>query len=164
MALTEFARGGLHGTATQVIADRAGISQPYLFRLFPTKHAIFCATIEYCFDHIERELREAAGSLEGVEALNAIRDRYWMLLKDTALLQFQLHVFALSVEDTVVRDRGRARLAGLWRLFSEADEDPELVFTFFSRGLLANLMVAFEIPYQHGGDLALALRDWADRS
>ena len=36
-AMKEFAYGGLHGTSTEKIAQRAGISQPYLFRLFGTK-------------------------------------------------------------------------------------------------------------------------------
>ena len=36
-AVGEFARHGLAGTSTEDVARRAGISQPYLFRLFPTK-------------------------------------------------------------------------------------------------------------------------------
>ena len=36
-ALNEFAERGLHGTSTDRIARRAGISQPYLFRLFGRK-------------------------------------------------------------------------------------------------------------------------------
>jgi AcrR family transcriptional regulator len=44
-ALTAFAAGGLDGTSTQDIARRAGISQAYLFRLFPTKKALFLAVV-----------------------------------------------------------------------------------------------------------------------
>jgi AcrR family transcriptional regulator len=36
-AIVEFARAGYAGTSTEAIATRAGISQPYLFRLFGTK-------------------------------------------------------------------------------------------------------------------------------
>ena len=36
-AAREFARKGLHGASTDAIAKDAGISQPYLFRLFGTK-------------------------------------------------------------------------------------------------------------------------------
>jgi len=36
-ALEEFGEHGLHGTSTDDIARRAGVSQPYLFRLFGTK-------------------------------------------------------------------------------------------------------------------------------
>ena len=43
-ARAAFARGGLHGTSTEEIAEAAGISQPYLFRLFGTKKRLFVAT------------------------------------------------------------------------------------------------------------------------
>jgi AcrR family transcriptional regulator len=39
-AVAEFAVHGLAGTSTEDVARRAGISQPYLFRLFPTKKAL----------------------------------------------------------------------------------------------------------------------------
>jgi AcrR family transcriptional regulator len=45
----EFALRGLHGASTDAIARRAGISQPYLFRLFGSKKELFIAVIEDCF-------------------------------------------------------------------------------------------------------------------
>ena len=48
-ACEEFAQTGLHGTSTDAIARRAGISQPYLFRLFGTKKELFIATVQRCF-------------------------------------------------------------------------------------------------------------------
>src|SRR5260370_734881 len=44
-AVVEFAEQGLHGTATEAIARRAGVSQPYVFRLFGTKKALFLAAV-----------------------------------------------------------------------------------------------------------------------
>ena len=43
-AAREFARKGLHGASTDAIAKDAGISQPYLFRLFGTKKELYLAT------------------------------------------------------------------------------------------------------------------------
>ena len=43
VAIEQFAEGGYHGTSTEVIAKDAGISQPYLFRLFRTKRELFLA-------------------------------------------------------------------------------------------------------------------------
>ena len=45
----EFAQHGLHGASTDAIARRAGISQPYLFRLFGSKKALFIAVNDMCF-------------------------------------------------------------------------------------------------------------------
>ena len=45
-AMIEFGLKGLHGASTDDIARRAGISQPYLFRLFRTKRELFLASVE----------------------------------------------------------------------------------------------------------------------
>ena len=57
-AMIEFGLKGLHGTSTDDIARRAGISQPYLFRLFRTKHELFLATVERCFARTEQTFRD----------------------------------------------------------------------------------------------------------
>src|SRR6266513_353315 len=59
-AVAEFALHGLHGTSTEMIAKRIGISQPYIFRLFPPKKAVFLAAIDQCFDRVETAFRNAA--------------------------------------------------------------------------------------------------------
>src|SRR5947208_9948128 len=59
-AVAEFAINGLHGTSTEMIAKRIGISQPYIFRLFPSKKDLFLAAIDRCFDRVEAAF-EAAG-------------------------------------------------------------------------------------------------------
>lgn len=45
-ATAAFAAKGLYGTATEEIARRAGISQPYLFRLFGSKLNLFLVVLE----------------------------------------------------------------------------------------------------------------------
>ena len=66
-AITEFARSGYAGTSTDAIATRAGISQPYLFRLFGTKKDLFVATYELVSDRIIAAMTRAGTGLEGVE-------------------------------------------------------------------------------------------------
>ena len=67
-AVAEFARGGLAGTSTEAIAARAGISQPYLFRLFSTKKDLFIAAYRRAFVLIESRFTEASEGLTGDEA------------------------------------------------------------------------------------------------
>ena len=57
-AIVEFAKRGLEGTSTYDIARRAGISQPYLFRLFGTKKGLFKAATEQCFRSSSMQQRE----------------------------------------------------------------------------------------------------------
>src|SRR5580693_6075808 len=70
-AMADFAVGGLAGTSTEDVARRAGISQPYLFRLFPTKKALFVALVERCFQRVRDTFTDAAAGLTGDEALGA---------------------------------------------------------------------------------------------
>src|ERR1035437_2095927 len=85
-AVPEFAAHGLAGTSTEVVARRAGISQPYLFRLFPTKKALFVALVDRCFRRVQDTFTTAAADLSGDEALAAMAEAYEQLLTDRTLL------------------------------------------------------------------------------
>src|SRR5918994_7504417 len=106
-AQAEFARRGLHGTSTEDIAAAAGISQPYLFRLFGTKKKLFVATIERCMDDTLELFREAAGDLRGDDALQAMGKAYVaMVLNDRTRLLTQMQAYA-SCDDPDVREAMR---------------------------------------------------------
>src|SRR5436309_2912109 len=71
-AVAEFAIHGLDGTSTESIAERAGISQPYIFRLWPNKKDLFLAAVEACFDLTEKVLRKAAEDLSDDEVATRV--------------------------------------------------------------------------------------------
>src|SRR4029079_1123783 len=107
-ALDAFARGGLHGTSTEEIAEAAGISQPYLFRLFGTKKKLFLATIERCMADTLELFRRAAGEQRGQEALDAMGKAYFgMVTTDRTRLLAQMEGYA-ACDDPDVRDAMRA--------------------------------------------------------
>src|SRR6266568_2641932 len=81
-AITEFAQRGYYGTSTEAIAKRVGVSQPYLFRLFPDKKAIFAAASLRCVDDMCRVFEEASKGLEGEEALHAMANAYVRLITE----------------------------------------------------------------------------------
>src|SRR4051812_2123505 len=91
-----FAARGLHGTPTMEIAKAAGISQAYLFRLFPTKAELFSALIKRCNDRIERTFIDAAAAARaaGEPVMRAMGSAYVGLLGDRDLLLNQLHAHA----------------------------------------------------------------------
>src|SRR3990170_258851 len=88
-----FAARGLHGTPTMEIAKAAGISQAYLFRLFPTKAELFTALVQRCNARIERTFTDAAASARaaGLPVMPAMGLAYIGLLGDRTLLLNQLH-------------------------------------------------------------------------
>ena len=107
-ALDAFARGGLHGTSTEDIAEAAGISQAYLFRLFGTKKKLFLATIERCMADTLELFRQAAGEQRGQEALDAMGKAYFgMVTTDRTRLLAQMEGYA-ACDDPDVRDAMRA--------------------------------------------------------
>src|SRR5438874_9546671 len=75
-ALVEFSERGLEGASTEDIARRAGISQPYLFRLFGTKKGLFKASVARCFRETLELFQRAAEGKRGEEALLAIGRAY----------------------------------------------------------------------------------------
>ena len=129
-AMAEFAKGGYAGTSTEAIAARAGISQPYLFRLFGTKRDLFIATMGLMHARIEAAFRAAGGRPPGIEAMAAMGDAYKELLGERDLLLVQLHAFAAS-EDEEIRRAAREGFRHLWDVVAELtglpDEDPGLL-------------------------------------
>jgi AcrR family transcriptional regulator len=75
-----FAAKGLHGASTEEIARLAGISQPYIFRLFGTKKALYTVVVARCFRMTLEEFQRAAEGKRGIEALHAIGRAYAQLL------------------------------------------------------------------------------------
>jgi AcrR family transcriptional regulator len=145
-AVAEFAVHGLAGTSTEDVARRAGISQPYLFRLFPTKKALFLALVERCFRRIEDAFTAAAGDRAGEEALAAMGDAYERLLEDRTLLLMQMQAYAAS-DDAEIQAATRAAYKRLWELTEKLTGLPfEAVVAFFAMGMLINVAAALDLP------------------
>ncbi|MFI9648381.1 TetR/AcrR family transcriptional regulator [Streptomyces sp. NPDC052040] len=164
-AVAEFARRGFGSASTTAIAQGAGVSQPYLFRLFPNKRAVFLAAVEEGFARTEAELTTAAEGLTGDEAIDAVRRRYQELLTDTRLLQFQLQVYCAALDDDEFREKAASCLARLWRAVAGASGvPPQDVFRFFANGMLRNVVTALGLPCPSDPDeLATGLHSWAMR-
>src|SRR5438132_8274425 len=94
-ALEEFAARGLDGASTEAIAAKAGISQPYVFRLFGTKKELFKAVVVRCFRQTLEVFQAAAEGKRGEEALEAMGTAYReLLLADRIRLRAQMQAYA----------------------------------------------------------------------
>ncbi len=146
-AMVEFAQGGFAGTSTEAIARRVGVSQPYLFRLFPTKKAIFLAACERCFDQVEQTFAKAVEGRHGVDALRAMGRAYDSLLTDRQMLLMQLQTWALACQDEEVREVSRARFRRLWGFVQRRTGLSSLeVMRFISTAMLLNVVAALGLP------------------
>jgi AcrR family transcriptional regulator len=151
-AMTEFGTGGYNGTSTGVIAKRMGVSQPYLFRLFPNKKALFLAVAARCVETIEAHFEKAAEGLEGEEAFKAMCGSYQELIGDGDVLRMQLQMYVAAVDDEEIREACRRGWLDLWdfvkaRTGVEERETAE----FFGTGMLVNVLVALGVPQGERG-------------
>lgn len=145
VALEEFARGGLDGTPTEAIAKRAGISQPYLFRLYRRKKDLFLAVVDRCFQRTLHAFQRAAEGTSGPEALLAMGQAYARLLEDRTLLLAQLQAY-VACEDPDVQAFVREGFKGLYTFVAEASgASTEEVRAFFATGMLMNVLAAMEV-------------------
>ena len=155
-ALVEFAEKGLHGASTEDIARRAGISQPYVFRLFGTKRELFKAVEARCFRQTLEIFQRAAEGKRGREALRAIGQAYQELLSsDSVYLRAQMQAYAACGDPefrAVVRDGYGDLVTYVERV---SGLDPQSVTAFFGQGMLMNVLAS-----THAGDPP---EPWAER-
>ncbi len=139
-----FAARGLHGTPTIEIAKAAGISQAYLFRLFPTKAELFGALTQRVNDRVHETMAQAAADAKaaGEDVLTAMGKAYVGLLADRDLLLVQLHAHAAS-DDPAIREQMRRCFERLVALVErETGAGPDAVRAFFAQGMLLNVLAA----------------------
>ncbi|WP_199825741.1 TetR/AcrR family transcriptional regulator [Streptomyces sp. NRRL B-1140] len=155
-ATTEFARGGYHGTSTEAIARRVGVSQPYLFRLFPGKKAIFLAAAERCVEDTIRMFAEAAEGLDGEEARHAMGGAYIETISEQPerlMMQMQMYLAVAAAEEEGDHEFGEAVRAGWMRLWDTIHlplgADAHETTTFLAQGMLINCLVAMGFPAEH---------------
>ena len=144
-AIRHFARSGYSAASTEAIARDAGISQPYLFRLFGTKKELFLACHGRMHERILAAFRRAADGVEPAARLLAMGGAYIEMLEDRDALLFQMQSYA-ACADPEIRERVRTRyvelVADIGRI---AEAEAADVWLFCSTGMLLNVVASLEL-------------------
>ena len=145
-AVAVFAEAGLHGASTEEIARRAGISQPYFFRLFGTKQELYKAVVARCFRRTLELFQRVAEGRRGEEALHAIGEAYGALLdSDRTYLRLQMQAYA-ACDDPEICEVVRAGYGDLVAYVERVSgADPTTVATFFAKGMLMNVLASMKL-------------------
>jgi AcrR family transcriptional regulator len=152
-AMAEFAERGYHAASTSSIASAAGISQPYIYALYPNKKELFLACMRESCERIRVRFSEAAqGGGSSEERLGRMGDAYCELVEDRVELFCQLQGYA-SANDPEIR----ATVAkGFRKLFDEAERlsgaPREEIQGFFAHGMFLNVLAALDLGDELGGD------------
>jgi len=144
-AMVEFAERGLHGGSTEEIAKRAGISQPYVFRLFGSKKELFKASTARCLRETLETFQRAAEGKRGEEALKAMGAAYEELLVDRTRLRAQMQAYA-ACDDPDIREVVRNGYGDIVAYVERVSGLPaEEVTRFFATGMLMNVMASMDL-------------------
>jgi AcrR family transcriptional regulator len=142
-AFQVFAERGLEGASTEDIARRAGISQPYVFRLFGTKKELFRVVVARCFRETLEMFQRAAEGHRGEEALEAMGRAYVeRLAADPIQLRAQMQAYAACGDPEVceVVRHGFGDLVAYAERVSGLQ--PDHVTLFFAKGMLLNVFAS----------------------
>jgi AcrR family transcriptional regulator len=147
-AMDEFGEHGLHGTSTDTVARKAGVSQPYLFRLFGTKKELYLEVVRRNLRETLEVFQTAAAGKSGEEALEAMGTAYMGLLEDRRRLRAQMQAYA-DCDDADVR---RVVRKGYGELVAYVERvsglEPERIRDFFAFGMLLNVFASMNLLEQ----------------
>jgi AcrR family transcriptional regulator len=140
-AVTAFSSGGYAGTTTDQVARLAGVSQPYVIRLFGTKQELFLAALKHATDRIEQTFREATARRADLASLGAAYDG---LLAERELITILLHGFAAG-SDPAIGPVVRGCFARIYTMVRElTGAGPEETRDFLAIGMLLTVLGAMQ--------------------
>jgi AcrR family transcriptional regulator len=159
-ALEEFGERGFHGASTEDIARGAGISQPYVFRLFGTKKELFTAVVTRCFRETLEMFQRAAEGLRGKEALEAMGNAYVeRLLNDRVRLRVQMQAY-VACDDPEICEVVRAGYGDLVAYAERVSGLPAKdISAFFAQGMLLNVFASMGLTGESTEPWAARLLD-----
>jgi AcrR family transcriptional regulator len=151
-AVAEFGEHGWHGARIEAIAARAGISHPYLLRLFLSKRELFIAAMDRAFDRMEETFTDAVARDDGDRIL-ALGEAYRVLLRDDrAALRLHMHALAVAGDPQVGAAVTRRYAALLDRMQDLSGAPEDRVRTCFAVGLTLTVVTVLQLP-DRAGDL-----------
>ena len=137
-----------HGPAapTTEIAKEAGISQAYVFRLFPTKEELFAAVTRESSRRMMTAFRAAAAKArkEGSDPLYETGRAYDELLeRDRDVLMVQLYARVAAARLPLVREAIQDCFKAVYELIKrESGAGPEEIHAWFGHGMLCDVTAA----------------------
>lgn len=145
-AMHEFGLGGYDSVSVSAIAGRAGVSQPYVFRLFGTKKQLYVACIEERTRVIREAFRTAAEASPDAP-VDAMAAAYTALLADDPVaLRAQLQAWS-SASDPEIGEAARSSYLSIWRDVHELTGLPaDEVRDFMAQGMLLTVLAVLDLP------------------
>jgi TetR/AcrR family transcriptional regulator len=164
-AATEvFGQRGYAGATTDQVATAAGVSQPYVVRMFGTKEKLFLEVLRRDLDRLLTAFRAELGVVSERPLGERLALAYVDLLQDRGLLLSLMHGFVLG-SDPVIGKVARCGFLDVYRFMkNEAGFTPDAAAEFLAQGMLLNTLVGIRMTDDYDTDedahelLTIALR------
>lgn len=152
-AVAVFGARGYVGTTTDEVARAAGVSQPYVVRLFGSKENLFLAAMEESLARMMASFRAALIADDSeLPTEKRIGQAYVDLLNVRGLHQMLAHSYLLG-SHPVIGPAARHGFSMVWRFFrEEAGFDAESARHFVAEGMLISTMIGLRIVDSYGKD------------
>ncbi|MEF3306576.1 TetR/AcrR family transcriptional regulator [Paenibacillus sp. GYB003] len=150
-AIEVFAEIGYFRATTAKVAERAQISQPYIFRFFPTKEALLLTALEVSWARVIGSFRKVVETASPeqletglIQAYEDILDAY----QHEVLLQMQ----AQTIREDAIQEAMRSGYGEVRRIVLDAfraagmPNAEERTMLFLARGMLCNVSAALGMP------------------
>ncbi len=151
-AMRVFGDHGYVGTTTAEIARAAGVSQPYVVRMFGTKEKLFVEVLHRALETLLAAFRAALADESGIPAARRIGLAYVGLAAQRGLLLSLMHAFVLGGDPGV----GPVAREGFLRVYrflrDEAGFTVDESQNFLSGGMLVNTMIGLRMTDEFDGD------------
>jgi AcrR family transcriptional regulator len=158
-----FGETGYGGTTTDEIARAAGVSQPYVVRMFGTKQKLFLEVIGRALESVLATFRAALAEKSDDTVGHRLGVAYARMTSDkSGLLLSLMHAFVLGGEPEI----GSAARCGYLEVYTflrdEAGFDAEESTRFLAYGMLMNTLIGIHMGAEYGSDpVARELMDTA---
>ncbi|MDT3428834.1 AcrR family transcriptional regulator [Paenibacillus forsythiae] len=150
-AIEVFAETGYFRATTAQVAERAKISQPYIFRFFSTKEALLLTALEVSWTRIIDSFRKVVESASPEQLETDLIRAYEEILntyQNEVLLQMQ----AQTIREDSIREAMRGGFREVRRMVLDAfraagiPNAEERTMLFLARGMLCNISAALLMP------------------
>jgi AcrR family transcriptional regulator len=151
-ATAVFGQRGYSGTTTDQVAVAAGVSQPYVVRMFGTKEKLFLAVLDRALDTLMVAFRGAVAEQSHTPVHERLGHAYADLLTDRGLLLSLMHGFVLGADPEI----GKTARAGFLEVYTFLKRDvgmsPAEASDFLAHGMMLNTLVGLRMTDEYETD------------
>jgi AcrR family transcriptional regulator len=148
-ATAVFGQRGYAGTTTDQVASAAGVSQPYVVRMFGTKEKLFLAVLNRALDTLMAAFRRAATETSNIPVHERLGLAYADLLTDRGLLLSLMHGFVLGSDPEI----GQTARCGFLEVYNflkvDAGMSPQQASDFLAHGMMLNTLVGIRMTDEY---------------